>query len=191
MATVKEKSGRPMATEVVVRDDDEPGDKPPRGPQVRAGSSGGFFSIYKKGQGYWTRMGTAGAAALIVALFVYNFFQYLPTFGIARREVVIISIVFAILVSLIAFWLMNRPTNAEFLIATDSEMKKVNWTSKQELIGSTKVVVIFMFLIAFILFAVDLAFQTFFWLIDVLRIEPFYVPYLREWSGHLRHWLGW
>ena len=43
---------------------------------------------------------------------------------------------------------MNKPTNVDFLIATDSEMKKVNWTSRKELIGSTKVVIIFMFLIA-------------------------------------------
>ena len=43
---------------------------------------------------------------------------------------------------------MNKPTNVDFLIATDSEMKKVNWTSRKELIGSTKVVIVFMFLIA-------------------------------------------
>jgi preprotein translocase subunit SecE len=192
MAIVKEKNGRSMATDVVVREDQEPGDKQPSAQPTRAVSSGGFFSIYKKGQGYWTRMGTAGASLLIVALIVYNFFQYLPAlFGMQRGQVIVVSIIFAIIVSLFAFWVMNRPTNAEFLIATDSEMKKVNWTSKQELIGSTKVVVIFMFLIAILLFAVDLVFQTFFWLINVLRIEPFYVPYLRDWSGHIRHWLGW
>src|SRR3712207_7866772 len=44
--------------------------------------------------------------------------------------------------------LMNKPANVDFLIATDSEMKKVNWTSRRELIGSTKVVIVFMFLIA-------------------------------------------
>ena len=43
---------------------------------------------------------------------------------------------------------MNKPANVDFLIATDSEMKKVNWTSRKELIGSTKVVILFMFLIA-------------------------------------------
>ena len=31
----------------------------------RAGEAAGFFHIYKKGQGYWTRMGTVGGAALI------------------------------------------------------------------------------------------------------------------------------
>ena len=54
--------------------------------------------------------------------------------------------------SLLTWWLMNKATNVDFLIATDSEMKKVNWTSKQELIGSTKVVIVFMFVTAIFLF---------------------------------------
>ena len=37
---------------------------------------------------------------------------------------------------------MNKPSNVDFLIATDSEMKKVNWTTKGELFGSTRVVVV-------------------------------------------------
>src|SRR5829696_6330694 len=32
---------------------------------------GGFFTIYKRGQGYWTRMGTALGAALISLLFAH------------------------------------------------------------------------------------------------------------------------
>jgi hypothetical protein len=30
--------------------------------------AGGFFTLRKKGQGYWTRLGTAGAGALIILL---------------------------------------------------------------------------------------------------------------------------
>ena len=56
--------------------------------------------------------------------------------------------------------MMNKPKNVDFLVATDSEMKKVNWTSRKELIGSTEIVIIFMFLIAFFLFAVDWIFGT-------------------------------
>jgi preprotein translocase SecE subunit len=43
-------------------------------------------------------------------------------------------------------------------------MKKVNWTSRKELIGSTKVVIVFMFLIAIFLFTVDILFSYFFYL---------------------------
>jgi preprotein translocase SecE subunit len=66
---------------------------------------------------------------------------------------------------------MNKPANVDFLIATDSEMKKVNWTSRRELIGSTKVVIIFMFAIAAILFVLDLLFNTLFYAIRVLEIR--------------------
>jgi len=57
----------------------------------------------------------------------------------------------------------------EFLVATDSEMKKVNWTTRKELIGSTKVVIIFMFIIAMFLFTCDLIFGAFFHLVGVLK----------------------
>ncbi|MBV8781197.1 MAG: preprotein translocase subunit SecE [Phycisphaerae bacterium] len=75
--------------------------------------------------------------------------------------------------ALLVFYLINRPNNADFLIATDSEMKKVNWTSREELIGSTKVVIGFMFLIAFMLFGLDVLFGYFFKLLTVLKAGPF------------------
>jgi preprotein translocase SecE subunit len=52
-------------------------------------------------------------------------------------------------------------------------MKKVNWTSRKELIGSTKVVIGFMFLIAFLLFGLDVIFGYFFQLLTVLKTGPF------------------
>jgi preprotein translocase SecE subunit len=68
---------------------------------------------------------------------------------------------------------MNRPTNVDFLIATDSEMKKVNWTSRKELMGSTKVVILFMFIMASYLFLMDVLFGYFFYAIGVVKEPPF------------------
>lgn len=59
--------------------------------------------------------------------------------------------------------------SVEFLIATDGEMKKVNWTSYKEVKGSTIVVIAATFLIAGFLFIVDVAFSNFFSWIDVLQ----------------------
>ena len=67
----------------------------------------------------------------------------------------------------ICWVVLNKPRNVDFLIATDSEMKKVNWTSRKELIGSTKIVIIFMFLIAAFLFSVDQIFGVLMWLLKV------------------------
>ena len=66
-------------------------------------------------------------------------------------------------------YITNRPTNVDFLIATDSEMKKVNWSTRAELIGSTKVVILFVLLIAVALFVFDTIFSTIFYLMHVLK----------------------
>ncbi len=71
---------------------------------------------------------------------------------------------------LLAFWLAGvRPGAVEFLIATDLEMKKVNWSSRKEIIGSTWVVIGATFLIAAALFVFDLGLQWFFRAIRVLE----------------------
>lgn len=163
--------------------DDAPSDKAPpsarpkkgRAVSARSGSSqGGFFTVYKSGQGYWTRMGTAIGGAVVVAWTAFFLYQRIYGLYPSYRNIIFWSAlgVFALL-GLLVWWIINKPTNADFLIATDSEMKKVNWTSREELIGSTKVVILFMFLIAALLFVVDIAFGYFFYLIDVLRQPPF------------------
>ncbi len=46
----------------------------------------------------------------------------------------------------------------EFLIATDGEMKKVNWSTRKEVRGLPMVVVIASFLLAMIIFVIDYGF---------------------------------
>ena len=170
--------------------DDKPardGGKPTKpdysGPPKAGAAGGGFFTIHKKGQGYWTRMGTAVAAALLAALTAYNIYIYLPLLinlgtdraaEVRERQIALAAAVaFFAAIAFFAWRMMNKPSNVDFLVATDSEMKKVNWTSRKDLIGSTKVVIVFMFLIALILFLVDIIFSYFFYLIGVLKQSPF------------------
>jgi preprotein translocase subunit SecE len=122
-------------------------------------------------------MGTVGGAALIILLIGNFLYTYLPTWSDTMRAHprAMIGIVLGVVaaLSLVVFKIINKPANVDFLIATDSEMKKVNWTSRKDLIGSTKVVIVFMFLIALFLFAIDIAFSYFFYLIGVLKHSPF------------------
>jgi preprotein translocase subunit SecE len=120
------------------------------------------IEIYKKGQGRYTRIITfvsvtviavAGAAALSDKMGGYDVPPYVR-FGVPTAVVVALG--------LLMFWLMNRPKTADFLIATEGEMKKVSWSSKKEIIGSTKVVIITTFIMATLLFAVDLLFVVLF-----------------------------
>ena len=61
-----------------------------------------------------------------------------------------------------------KPRPVDFLIATDMEMKKVNWSTRKDITGSTWVVIGASFLIALALFCFDLFFRWFFSLIGVV-----------------------
>jgi len=50
---------------------------------------------------------------------------------------------------------LNMAKAADFLIATESEMKKVSWSSKAELIGSTMVVIVTVVLLAVFIYVAD------------------------------------
>ena len=150
-----------------------PAKQPPAPPAAGSRpSSDGFFTIYKKGQGYWTRIGTVAGASLLAILTAQFIYTNLRVYA-SPRTAIISSAAFLAVFALLVFRLINRPKVVDFLIATDSEMKKVNWTTRAELIGSTKVVIIFMILIGVILFTYDTVFGYIFWLIGVLRFGPF------------------
>ncbi|MCK4602752.1 MAG: preprotein translocase subunit SecE [Phycisphaerae bacterium] len=68
------------------------------------------------------------------------------------------------------FWVVNRPRSADFLIATEGEMKKVSWSSKKEIVGSTKVVIVTTFMLAAILFSVDILFQVLFQWMGIMGV---------------------
>ncbi|HBS29351.1 MAG TPA: preprotein translocase subunit SecE [Phycisphaerales bacterium] len=69
----------------------------------------------------------------------------------------------------LAYWVAYaNPRTGEFFIATEGEMKKVNWSSKKEVVGSTWVVIGTSVLLAAALFLVDLAFSSFFRSVGVL-----------------------
>jgi preprotein translocase SecE subunit len=145
-------------------------------PRVVTKAGDGFFHIYKRGQGYWTRMGSVATAALIGLLTCGFIFDQCQQFGV--RDSITYSVIgaFAAAFGLVGFYLFNRPVNVDFLIATDSEMKKVNWTSRKELVGSTKVVIGFMFFMAIVLYLYDQIFQIAFYLMHVSKIKPPYIP---------------
>jgi len=59
----------------------------------------------------------------------------------------------------LALWLawriVNMPTFADFLIATEAELNKVSWTTRRRLVQDTIVVLLTVILMAFYLFAMD------------------------------------
>ena len=158
--------------------DDEQDERQQRSPRAQplAVRGGGFLSIYKPGQGYYTRMGTVRAVGLLIGLTAYFLFTHLRVWLPAQTSIlVLMSITAAVVVAAcVAMYLvLNKPSVVDFLIATDNEMKKVNWTTRKELWGSTRVVIFFMFLIAVLLFLFDLLFASLFYWIRILQFHPF------------------
>ena len=124
--------------------------------------------IYKRTQGKYTRSLTfVGVMVLVIAGAVRlseKLGSYTATSSVFIQFLLPAAIVLG--VGFLMFWLVNRPKTADFLIATEGEMKKVSWSSRKEIIGSTKVVIVTTFIVAAILFAVDLLFRVFFgWLL--------------------------
>jgi len=130
-----------------------------------------FFDIYKRGQGKYTRLCSAFAVAIVVGLGCLQLYYELEasSWGLSNRASMWIATMvpaglFVILAMLI-FLLVNKHQVADFLIAAESEMKKVSWSSKQEIAVSTFIVIVVVIIMAILLGTADLSFQTFFmWL---------------------------
>lgn len=134
------------------------------------------FEIYKSGQGTYVRFGTAVGAACISLGFVYFVYEQLAAFAFSQSTMTIVrtSVTAVLLASLawLIFYLVGQKRSiVDFLIATEGEMKKVNWSSRKEVFGATKVVIVTVLALGIMLFIVDLLFIQFFAAIKVLRID--------------------
>ena len=113
-----------------------------------------ILEIYKRGQGKYTRTATLVAGMLIRVLVAWYVGEQLAD----TIEYVRYGVPAAILAgaAVVMFWIVNRAGSADFMIATEGEMKKVSWSSKREIIGGTKVVITTTLILALLLWAVDL-----------------------------------
>jgi preprotein translocase subunit SecE len=120
-----------------------------------------IFEIYKKTQGKYLRIGTFAAAMLIVIIGSKILRDKLSTLDNIFLQFGI-PVAVTLVLAAVVFWLVNRPSSADFLISTEGEMKKVSWSSKKEVIGSTKVVIVTTVILSMMLLAVDMLFIWFF-----------------------------
>ena len=131
------------------------------------------FDIYNKGQGKHTRLCSAFAAAIFAALGSWRLYVKLDAsgiWGISNRAHLWVSTMVPaglfVVLGLLIVWLANKPSIADFMIASEGEMKKVSWSSRQEIAVSTVVVIVVVVVMAVLLGITDLGFQTFFgWLL--------------------------
>ena len=131
------------------------------------------LSIYKPGQGYYTRMLSAVGLGVVVLSGVGWFWGMMPTLVRDQSKILYYQGGMAVLVialfGAIAYYILNRPNVADFMIATEAEMKKVNWPNKKEIIGSTWVVICGTAFIALLLWIINLGFAKLFTSINLLE----------------------
>ena len=135
------------------------------GPRKEATDNVPPLEIYKRGQGKYTRVTTFLGVMVVVVIGAVRLSEQLTTLDLSPLVRYGIATALVVVSAVVMFWLVNRPRSADFMIATEGEMKKVSWSSRKEIIGSTKVVIITTLILTVILFTVDLLFtQLFVWI---------------------------
>jgi preprotein translocase subunit SecE len=135
------------------------------------------FGFYKRNQGRIARQATFGAFAAIVALGAWTLSKYLggivsdyPDMSIAKQNLIRYAIPLGLLAAGLwaSFRIVQMPTFADFLISVEGEMNKVSWPSRAELFRASLVVILVIFVMAFILFAYDLVLTRLLEIIDAV-----------------------
>ncbi len=125
------------------------------------------FDLYKRNQGKLIRQTTGGVIAAWVLFGSWSLFGALRGTELVTQYTV--SFVVLVLGLQFAFRMVHFPGFADFLIASEAELKKVSWPSRGELIRGTIVVLVVMFLLAVILFCYDIVWRTVFTGLGVLE----------------------
>lgn len=137
---------------------------------LRAGEEAQLsFWRYKPGQGYWTRTLSFLGMMTIAAAGAGWLWRELNQVHLYVQAAVAGLVLFGTFG--LGWYIFNKPRVVDFLIATESEMKKVNWPTRREVIGSTWLVIAGTIMMALVLFGIDVVFSYFFQFIKVIQVE--------------------
>lgn len=118
-----------------------------------------FTQIYKPGQGKYTRLGTGFTVAIVVAAGCWRLYEMLTASDLSLWITTMVPAVILVAFSVGTYWMLNQSSVADFLIAAEGELKKVNWSSRREVAVSTLVVIIVVLLMSALLGMTDFVFQ--------------------------------
>ena len=132
-------------------------------------------AIRKFGQGYWTRMMSVVGFGLVAVLGAIWIWRMLDTVSLGFPSIYIasgVSVLFLAIVGATLWWFVGwNARSVDFLVATEGEMKKVNWSTKHELVGSTVVVIAVVIIISLFCWLFDFIFSTLFVWMKVLDMR--------------------
>ncbi len=164
-----------MSDDVVTQESRE--EEPQQRPTVEPSQGGFALRLYKPGQGYYTRMGTAIGIGILAVWGAYALLKQLDSSGLSGPYKLPIQYglptVLLVAMGVFIYWLVGLSRKAnDFFIATEGEMKKVRWSSRKELTRSTKVVVFTVIVLGVFLFVCDVGFMLVFRAMGVLKGVP-------------------
>jgi len=127
------------------------------------------FGIYKSNQGRMVRQFTFFAVAVIAAFGCMTLANG-PLMSSAKSVQVGVPLLIWLFVCWVAFRMVNIPRFADFLVSVESELEKVTWPTRHEVVQATIVVLCMMLFLGVFLFLVDLVWT---WLFSVIRFKEF------------------
>jgi preprotein translocase SecE subunit len=113
-----------------------------------------FWQWYKPNQGRRVRLTGAVTVAVLAALAAWEVYNGLAGYGVQVRLAVPLVALAAIVVG--GLYARHLPVLAEFLIDTESELAKVSWPSRQQVLGSTGTVLVVVLILAMYLVGMDM-----------------------------------
>jgi preprotein translocase SecE subunit len=141
----------------------------PRAPQRPGGGSP--LRLYKPGQGVYVRWGTAAGAGVLAvgcANFLYDQLALVNNLWVQTLVPVAVLVFLGVMIFRM---IGQKRAVVEFMIATEGELRKVSWPSNKEVLGATRVVIVCVLALSFLLFLVDMVSIVVFSLINLLRID--------------------
>ncbi len=118
--------------------------------------------MYKPGQGKYTRLISGISVATVVGIGCYLLYDRLAATDLNPWIVFLLPLIILVAVCAAIYWVLNKPSVADFMIASEGELKKVNWSSRKEVAVSTGVVIGVVVAMASLLGATDMVFQLIF-----------------------------
>lgn len=113
------------------------------------------FGVYKSNQGRMVRQFTFFAVAVVAAFGCITLANG-PMMSYAKLVQVGVPAAIWLVCCWVAFRVVNFPRFADFLVSVESELEKVTWPGRQEVIQATIVVLCTMFFLGLFLFLIDL-----------------------------------
>jgi preprotein translocase subunit SecE len=128
--------------------------------------------LYKPLQGWNARLWTGVGLGGLLGVGVWQLFQNLKqTEGVSLPLRYAVPAGLAVGLGWVVYRLLQFPPFAEFLVATEAEMRKVSWISWADLKRATAVVLVTFTILTVYLFGVDLLWQYLLDLIGVMKIR--------------------